>query len=138
MVRDAGEGGKVARRSVRQGPEADRGQGAGGGDLARVAGDGTPVIGDEDRAGSRPSTPRDRSLSAAGAVAAANADSFRSDMGALDIRSNEFWNLSQVDAELRCVYDICSGCRRCLPLCPSFKVLFERLDVDAVDGDVEK
>ena len=23
-------------------------------------------------------------------------------------------------------------------LCPSFKVLFDRLDVDAVDGDVEK
>lgn len=36
------------------------------------------------------------------------------------------------------MYDICAGCRRCLPLCPSFKVLFDRLDVDAVDGDVEK
>src|SRR5439155_909471 len=43
-----------------------------------------------------------------------------------------------VDTELRRVYDICSGCRRCLPLCPSFKVLFDRLDVDAVDGDVAK
>src|SRR5439155_1053213 len=42
------------------------------------------------------------------------------------------------DKGLRRVYDICSGCRRCLPLCPSFKVLFDRLDVDAVDGDVEK
>jgi glycerol-3-phosphate dehydrogenase subunit C len=59
-------------------------------------------------------------------------------MGALDIRSPEFWDLPQVDAELRRVYDICSGCRRCLPLCPSFKVLFDRLDVDAVDGDVEQ
>src|SRR5438445_123929 len=45
---------------------------------------------------------------------------------------------SAVAGELRRVYDICSGCRRCLPLCPSFKVLFDRLDVDAVDGDVEK
>jgi glycerol-3-phosphate dehydrogenase subunit C len=36
------------------------------------------------------------------------------------------------------VYDICNGCRRCLPLCPSFKVMFDRLDVDAVDGDVER
>ncbi len=59
-------------------------------------------------------------------------------MGTLDIRSDEFWDLGGVDKELRRVYDICSGCRRCLPLCPSFKVLFDRLDVDAVDGDVEK
>jgi Fe-S oxidoreductase len=56
----------------------------------------------------------------------------------LDIRSPEFWNPAKVDQELRRVYDICSGCRRCLPLCPSFKVLFERLDTDAVDGDVER
>jgi glycerol-3-phosphate dehydrogenase subunit C len=56
----------------------------------------------------------------------------------LDIRRAEFWKLDAVDTELRRVYDICSGCRRCLPLCPSFKVLFDRLDVDAVDGDVEK
>ena len=42
----------------------------------------------------------------------------------LDIRAPEFWQADRVDAELRRVYDICSGCRRCLPLCPSFKVLF--------------
>jgi len=56
----------------------------------------------------------------------------------LDIRVPEFWQLDRVDTELRRVYDICAGCRRCLPLCPSFKVMFDRLDVDAVDGDVEK
>ena len=56
----------------------------------------------------------------------------------LDIRAPEFWRLDRVDGELRRVYDICAGCRRCLPLCPSFKVMFDRLDVDAVDGDVEK
>jgi glycerol-3-phosphate dehydrogenase subunit C len=56
----------------------------------------------------------------------------------LDIREPEFWKLDAVDAELRRVYDICSGCRRCLPLCPSFKVMFECLDTEAVDGDVEK
>ena len=56
----------------------------------------------------------------------------------LDIRQAEFWKPDAVDAELRRVYDICSGCRRCLPLCPSFKVLFDRLDTDAADGDVEK
>jgi len=59
-------------------------------------------------------------------------------MGTLDVRRAEFWDLSAVDKELRRVYDICGGCRRCLPLCPSFKVLFDRMDVDAVDGDVEK
>jgi Fe-S oxidoreductase len=59
-------------------------------------------------------------------------------MGTLDIRSLEFWEPGAVDRELRRVYDICGGCRRCLPLCPSFRVLFERMDVDAVDGDVDK
>jgi len=59
-------------------------------------------------------------------------------MGTLDIRRAEFWDLGAVDRELRRVYDICGGCRRCLPLCPSFKVLFERMDVDAVDGDAAK
>ncbi len=59
-------------------------------------------------------------------------------MGTLDIRSPEFWDLGAVDKELRRVYDICGGCRRCLPLCPSFKVLFDRMDVEAVDGDVDK
>jgi Fe-S oxidoreductase len=59
-------------------------------------------------------------------------------MGTLDIKNPEFWQLGAVDRELRRVYDICGGCRRCLPLCPSFKVLFDRMDVDAVDSDVEK
>src|SRR3989441_8287775 len=59
-------------------------------------------------------------------------------MSKLDIRSAEFWDLSKVEGELRRVADICNGCRRCLPLCPSFKVLFDRLDVEAVDGDAEK
>ena len=59
-------------------------------------------------------------------------------MGTLDIRNPEFWDLGAVNRELRRVYDICGGCRRCLPLCPSFKVLFDRMDVEAVDGDVEK
>jgi glycerol-3-phosphate dehydrogenase subunit C len=56
----------------------------------------------------------------------------------LDIRQPEFWKQDAVDRELRRVYDICAGCRRCVRLCPSFKVMFDRLDVDAVDGDVEK
>lgn len=56
----------------------------------------------------------------------------------LDLRSPDFWRPEGVDAELRRVYDLCSGCRRCLPLCPSFRILFERLDAEAVDLDVER
>jgi Fe-S oxidoreductase len=55
-----------------------------------------------------------------------------------DLTRPQFWDSAAVETELRRVYDICNGCRRCLPLCPSFKVMFDRLDVDAVDGDAEK
>jgi Fe-S oxidoreductase len=61
-----------------------------------------------------------------------------SDDPALDLSRPEFWDRGKLDTELRRVYDICAGCRRCLPLCPSFKVMFDRLDTEAVDGDVEK
>jgi Fe-S oxidoreductase len=60
------------------------------------------------------------------------------DNPALDFTRAEFWDLGRVATELRRVYDICSGCRRCLPLCPSFKVMFDRVDAEAVDGDVER
>jgi Fe-S oxidoreductase len=56
----------------------------------------------------------------------------------VDVNAPEFWDLGKVDTELRRVYDICNGCRRCLPLCPSFKVMFDRLDVEAVDGEVDR
>jgi len=56
----------------------------------------------------------------------------------LDVRAAEFWEPAKVEAELRRVYDICAGCRRCVGLCPSFKVMFDRIDTPAVDGDVEK
>ena len=56
----------------------------------------------------------------------------------LDVRAAEFWQPGKVEAELRRVYDICAGCRRCVGLCPSFKVMFDRIDTPAVDGDVEK
>ena len=55
-----------------------------------------------------------------------------------DIHAAEFWDPAKVDAGLRRVYDICAGCRRCVGLCPSFKVMFDRIDADAVDGDVAK
>jgi len=55
-----------------------------------------------------------------------------------DIRAPEFWEPGKVDGELRRVFDICNGCRRCITLCPSFKDLFRSLDTDAVDGDAGK
>jgi Fe-S oxidoreductase len=59
-------------------------------------------------------------------------------MNTFDIRKVEFWDRKDVDGELRRVYDVCNGCRRCLPLCPSFRVMFDRIDVDEVDGDIDK
>jgi Fe-S oxidoreductase len=56
----------------------------------------------------------------------------------LDIRLPEFWDLGKVEQELRRVYDVCNGCRRCITLCPSFKDLFVSLDAEEVDGDAEK
>ena len=56
----------------------------------------------------------------------------------LDIRAEAFWELPKVEQELRRVYDICNGCRRCITLCPSFKDLFVSLDTEEVDGDAEK
>lgn len=45
-----------------------------------------------------------------------------------DIRSPEYLDEGAVDKEMRRVFDLCAGCRRCLPLCPSFPDLFERID----------
>lgn len=57
---------------------------------------------------------------------------------AIEFDSKSFWDESQVEGELKRVFDICNGCRRCYNLCPSFNDLFERLDTEAVDGDAEK
>src|SRR3990170_816345 len=59
-------------------------------------------------------------------------------MNTLDIRAPEFWSGAALDGELRRVFDICNGCRRCLPLCPSFKDLMASLDRDEVDGEAER
>jgi len=59
------------------------------------------------------------------------------DQTACDIRSPEYLDPGAVEQELRRVFDICHGCRRCLPLCPSFPDLFKRIDTSSsedVDG----
>ena len=57
---------------------------------------------------------------------------------AFDLDSRSFWQEPQVEAELKRVFDICNGCRRCYNLCPSFNDLFARLDKESVDGEAEK
>jgi Fe-S oxidoreductase len=56
----------------------------------------------------------------------------------LDTENKTFWDESHVEGELKRVFDICNGCRRCYNLCPSFNDLFVRLDQESVDGDAEK
>lgn len=56
----------------------------------------------------------------------------------LDVENRAFWDPSDVEGEAKRVFDICHTCRRCFNLCPSFNDLFERLDRDEIDGDVEK
>ena len=52
---------------------------------------------------------------------------------AFDLKSPDFWNREALDRELRRVFDICHGCRRCFHLCPSFDVLFELIDAKGED-----
>lgn len=56
----------------------------------------------------------------------------------LDTESKKFWEGADLEGELKRVFDICNGCRRCYNLCPSFNDLFGRLDREEVDGDAEK
>ncbi|MBI3454753.1 MAG: 4Fe-4S dicluster domain-containing protein [Candidatus Rokubacteria bacterium] len=59
-------------------------------------------------------------------------------MRPFDIRAAEFWSRPAVETELRRVFDVCNGCRRCLPLCPSFKDLIGSLDRHDVDGEADR
>ena len=43
-------------------------------------------------------------------------------------RDEAFYDEAALDAELRRVYDICHGCRRCFNLCDSFPILFDAVD----------
>jgi hypothetical protein len=43
----------------------------------------------------------------------------------LDWQSPDFYYEAKLDAEMRRVFDICHGCRRCFNLCDSFKATFD-------------
>lgn len=45
-----------------------------------------------------------------------------------------FWDVKALGKEFLRVADICHGCRRCFNLCPSFSILFNR--IDALDGEL--
>jgi Fe-S oxidoreductase len=45
-----------------------------------------------------------------------------------DPKSASFWSEEDLGGKLQQVTDVCHGCRRCLNLCPSFNVMFERID----------
>ncbi|QQR70027.1 MAG: glycerol-3-phosphate dehydrogenase [Alphaproteobacteria bacterium] len=51
-------------------------------------------------------------------------------------KEDDFWDEAKLDAELRRVYDICHGCRRCFNLCESFPRLFDLIDATA-SGEME-
>ena len=53
-----------------------------------------------------------------------------------DTTSDTFWDPEDLGGKLRQVYDVCHGCRRCLNLCPSFNVMFDRIDASP-SGEVD-
>lgn len=58
----------------------------------------------------------------------------------IDWHNPDFYDAEKIDAELRRVFDICHGCRRCFNLCDSFPRLFDLIDesdsgeLDSVDS----
>ena len=40
----------------------------------------------------------------------------------------QFWDEAHLESEMHRVFEICNGCRLCFNLCPSFDVLFRRVD----------
>ena len=53
----------------------------------------------------------------------------------LNFRDPEFLNPKKIDDEMRRVFDICHGCRRCFNLCDSFPKLFDFID-ETDEGEV--
>jgi Fe-S oxidoreductase len=58
------------------------------------------------------------------------------DTRAMAYDNPRFWDADHKQSELHRVFEICNGCRLCFNLCPSFDVLFRR--VDALDPHREE
>ncbi len=55
---------------------------------------------------------------------------------AFDFNAPDFYNSESYSKETARIFDICNGCRLCFNLCPSFDVLFKR--IDELDGEMDK
>ena len=53
----------------------------------------------------------------------------------LDWTNPDFYNTEKLEAEMERVFDLCTGCRRCVNLCGSFPALFDLVDATE-DGEV--
>jgi glycerol-3-phosphate dehydrogenase subunit C len=54
----------------------------------------------------------------------------------IDWNNPDFYDAEKLDAELRRVFDICHGCRRCFNLCDSFPTLFDLID-ESKSGELD-
>ena len=54
----------------------------------------------------------------------------------IDWQNPDFTNPDLIDEEMRRVFDICHGCRRCFNLCDSFPTLFDLVD-DSATGELD-
>jgi len=59
-------------------------------------------------------------------------------MSSFDPRLPGFWDEGELRAEQDRVFDICQACRRCTDLCPSFTSLFNAVDAQGADPNVER
>lgn len=55
---------------------------------------------------------------------------------AFDFNAPDFYDAGSYAKETARIFDICNGCRLCFNLCPSFDVLFKR--IDELDGEMDK
>jgi glycerol-3-phosphate dehydrogenase subunit C len=55
---------------------------------------------------------------------------------AFNFNAPDFYEPQSFSKETARIFDICNGCRLCFNLCPSFDVLFKR--IDELDGDMDK
>ena len=46
----------------------------------------------------------------------------------IDFGHQDFLNPKKIDDEMRRVFEVCQGCRRCFNLCDSFPNLFDLID----------
>ena len=58
----------------------------------------------------------------------AGQEEFAADPHGMAYDNPQFWDGAHLDSELHRVFEICNGCRLCFNLCPSFDVLFRRID----------